>query len=334
MQEALFYKKKESSKVRCLLCPWFCELKPGQTGACKVRKNTDGILETLVFNKLVAYGIDPIEKKPLYHFQPGKNILSIGLVGCNLHCTFCQNYKISQCQAELYTGFVPFTANQLLEKAAGIQNNAGIAFTYNEPFTFYEFMLDTAKLSYAAGMKNVVVTNGYVNPAALKNILPYTDAYNIDLKAFDDKFYRQQTTGKLNPVLKTIITVAKSKAHLEITNLIIPGLNDNENQFVKMVKWIAGETGNDTPLHLSRYYPQFKLKAPHTPFEQLKHLYHLAKKHLNYVYIGNVNEYSWSDTFCLHCGEKLITRNHYSVTIIPGFNGKCPFCGTQTPVIF
>ncbi len=333
MQEALFYTKLENSKVRCILCPWFCELKPGNTGACRVRKNIGGNLKTLVYNTVAALSIDPIEKKPLYHFLPGKDILSLGMVGCNLHCTFCQNHSISQCRAEDYSGFTPISAYQILKKASGIIKNAGIAFTYNEPFIFYEFMLKTAQLSHRHGMKNVMVSNGYVNPEPLKRILPFIDAFNIDLKAFDNKFYIQQTKGKLETVLKTIIAVAESKAHLELTNLVIPGLNDNQKQFEEMVKWIAGECGNEIPLHLSRYFPQYKLDFPATPPETLERLYHVAKKYIHYVYIGNMKTNKFSDTFCPECGKRLIHRNRFRVETEPGFNGNCPTCGRIIPIV-
>lgn len=333
MQEALFYTKLKNSKVRCVLCPWFCELKPGQIGACNVRRNTGGILETLVYNKVAALGIDPIEKKPLYHFLPGRNIFSLGMVGCNLHCTFCQNHNISQCKAEDFTDFIPLSAAQILSKASAIRNNAGVAFTYNEPFTFYEFMLETAKLSHTQGMKNVVISNGYVNPEPLKKILPFIDAINIDLKAFDKKFYRQQTKGKLETVMETIITIAESSMHLELTNLVIPGLNDNEEQFVKMVEWIADKCGIETPLHLSRYFPQYKLDIPATPPETIKRLYQHAKKHLRYVYAGNMDAGKLSYTYCPDCGRLLIRRNRYAVITEPGFEGNCPLCGFKIPIL-
>lgn len=333
MQEALFYKKEKDNKVKCLLCPWVCDLKAGQIGVCKVRRNNEGVLESLVYNKLAAFGIDPIEKKPLYHFYPGKIILSVGIIGCNLHCTFCQNHNISQCRADTFNGFVPMTAGQLLENTREFGNNIGIAYTYNEPFTFYEFMLETAQLMHSNGLKNVVVSNGYVNPEPLKQILPLIDAFNIDLKAFGNEFYQHQTKGKLEPVLESIKTVAKSKAHLEITNLVIPGLNDDAGQFESMVKWIAGETGNETPLHLSRYFPQYKLDIPATPPETLERLYQLAKQHLRYVYIGNLNAGRYSDTFCPECGKLQVKRNLYTVKTVPGFQGNCTSCGNKIPIV-
>ena len=238
MQEALFYTKLENDKVQCTLCPWNCELQPGQTGNCKVRENINGKLITHVYNKVAALGTDPIEKKPLYHFYPGKNILSIGEVGCNLHCNFCQNHRISQCYATNFKNFHEITSEQIVTEATKTYQNIGIAFTYNEPFTFYEFMLEIAKLARLKGLKNVVVSNGYINKESLKMALPFIDAFNIDLKAFTNEFYQKQTKGKLEPVLQTLKSIAKSKSHLEITNLVIPGLNDDKDLFEKMIKWI------------------------------------------------------------------------------------------------
>ncbi len=333
MQEALFYQKEAGKRVKCLLCPWYCDLREGGIGACNVRKNTAGILETLVYNKVAAWGIDPIEKKPLYHFFPGKNILSVGNVGCNLHCTFCQNHNISQCRADEFEGFAELTSTGLLEKAKAIRNNIGVAFTYNEPFTFYEFMFDAAILLHEAGLKNVVVSNGYVNQEPLKTILPFIDAFNIDLKAFDDGFYRHQTRGKLEPVLKAITTIARSNAHLELTNLVIPGLNDDESQFEDMVKWIAAEAGPETPLHLSRYFPQYKLDIPATPVNKLERMYNIAKKHLQYIYVGNVNAGALDDTRCPICGKLIVQRNRYRIMSNPGFDGNCPQCGHKIPIV-
>ena len=328
MYEALFYTKLENQMVRCDLCPWNCILKPGQTGNCKVRSNETGMLITHVYNKVAAFGIDPIEKKPLYHFHPGKNILSIGEVGCNLHCKFCQNYRISQCFADEFSGFQKITSDQLVAKTLETHHNIGIAYTYNEPFTFYEFMLDTAQLAHERGLKNVVVSNGYINQAPLKKLIPLIDAFNIDLKAFTEEFYRKQTKGKLEPVLEVLKTIAESGAHLEITNLIIPGLNDDEAIFEKMVKWIASELGKEVPLHLSRYFPQHKLNLPATSIQKLETLYELAKTHLQHVYLGNVSDELRSSTFCPGCGEKLIVRNRFN-TLFQNLNKNscCTNCG-------
>jgi pyruvate formate lyase activating enzyme len=330
MYEAQFYTKLENQLVKCDLCPWDCVLKPGQTGICKVRSNENGQLFTHIYNKVAAFGIDPIEKKPLYHFHPGKNILSIGEVGCNLQCSFCQNHRISQCFASEFSGFYELDSKQIVAKAMQTNENIGIAYTYNEPFTFYEFMLETAKLAQKNDLKNVVVSNGYINPEPLEKLLPFIDAINIDLKAFTDEFYHRQTKGKLQPVLETLQIIAKSEAHLEITNLVIPDLNDDETVFEKMIKWIASELGKEVPLHLSRYFPQHEINLPSTPTKKLVTLYNLARQHLQFVYLGNVNDEKRSSTYCPQCGKLLIARNRYN-TIASGINkdSTCKSCGHQ-----
>lgn len=334
MQEALFYTKLENQILKCNLCPWNCILKPGQTGVCKVRTNQNGLLYTQVYNKIAAFGIDPIEKKPLYHFHPGKNILSIGEVGCNLQCNFCQNHRISQCYAEDFNGFKEITSKQIVKEALKTYRNIGIAYTYNEPFTFYEFLLDTAKLAHQNGLKNVIVSNGYINAEPLQKLLPFIDALNVDLKAFTSEFYQIQTKGKLEPVLESLKIIANSNAHLEITNLVIPGLNDDETLFAEMVKWIAQELGNEVPLHLSRYFPQYKMDYPPTPLSKLENLYNLAKQHLRHVYLGNVSDTKRSSTYCFNCGNVLITRNHYQIKITGvDESDHCNNCKVKTDIV-
>lgn len=329
MHEALYYQKLENGKVRCDLCPWFCELQPGQTGICKVRTNENGKLVTEVYNKVAAMGVDPIEKKPLYHFHPGKNILSIGEVGCNLQCSFCQNHHISQCHASAYMNFEEATAEQIVREALKTNHNAGIAYTYNEPLTFYEFLLDTAKLAHKNGLKNVVISNGYINQEPLKELLPYIDAFNIDLKSFTNSFYKKYTKGQLSPVLETLKTIAESNTHLEITYLVIPGLNDDETEFKSMINWIVTVLGEKTPLHLSRFHPQYKLELASTPIEKLELFYEIAKKQLPHVYLGNVSDEKRSATYCAKCGVKLISRKRYR-TEIKSFLDEivCKNCGT------
>ena len=330
MQEALFYIKLENNKVRCELCPWNCGLNPEQIGICKVRTNQKGKLTTLVYNKVATLGVDPIEKKPLYHFYPGKNILSIGEVGCNLQCSFCQNHKISQCYANEFDGFHDITSEKIVSEAAKTWNNIGIAYTYNEPLTFYEFLLNAAKLARKSGLKNIVVSNGYINEKPLKKLLPHIDAFNVDLKAFSEKFYSEQTKGKLEPVLQTLKVIARSNVHLEITNLVIPNLNDDENQFTEMVKWIASELGDQIPLHLSRYFPQHKMQQTPTPIKKLETLYVIAKQYLQHVYLGNVSDEKRSSTYCPNCNTLLIERNRYKIKV-ENLNekGYCKKCNTN-----
>jgi len=334
MREALFYSKLDTDSVTCELCPWNCQLKLGQTGICKVRMNKNGKLVTSVYNKVAALGSDPIEKKPLYHFYPGKNILSIGEVGCNLQCSFCQNHRISQCYASEFSGFHDITSEKIIAEALKTWNNIGIAYTYNEPFTFYEFLYDTAKLVHKKGLRNVVVSNGYINTKPLLELIPFIDAFNIDLKAFSDSFYKHHTKGKLDPVLNSLKIIANSKTHLELTNLVITSLNDNESEFEKMIKWIAKELGVSTPLHLSRYFPQHKMQLPPTPIEKLQTLYRIAKQYLQHVYLGNISDEKRSSTFCYQCGEVLIERNRYQINLQHiTHKGNCRKCGTPTHII-
>ena len=333
MHEALFYIKLGGQTIRCDLCPWNCILNPGQTGVCKVRSNKDGKLYTHVYNKIAALGIDPIEKKPLYHFFPGKNILSIGEVGCNMHCTFCQNHRISQCFASEFNGFQEISSEEIVNEALKTYHNIGIAYTYNEPFTFYEFLFDTARLAHEKRLKNVIVSNGYINPQPLQQLLPYIDAFNIDLKAFSEEFYKKQTKGKLDPVLKTLKLIAKSDSHLEVTTLVIPSLNDDITEFKAMIKWMSKELGKEVPLHLSRYFPQYEMKLQPTPVETLEEFYAIAKKYLSHVYLGNISDENRSSTYCSKCGNILISRERFH-TSVDGIdsNGNCIICKTPTQI--
>ncbi len=334
MQEALYYTRLGNRKVKCELCPWNCELGNGQTGVCKVRTNREGSLVTLVYDRVAALGTDPIEKKPLYHFYPGKNILSIGQVGCNLQCTFCQNHRISQCYAVEFTGFHNVSSQKIVAEAQKTWNNIGIAYTYNEPFTFYEFMKDTARLAHLHKLKNVVVSNGYINPKPLLQLLPLIDAFNIDLKSFSETFYSKYTKGKIEFVIKCMKLIKQNDTHLEVTNLVIPGLNDNEKDFEAMVKWIASELGKETPFHISRYFPHYKMNYLPTPYETLETLYDLANVHLHNVFLGNVSDHKRSSTYCFSCQNLLIKRNHYK-TELKGITkeGKCMQCGTFAHII-
>lgn len=335
MKEALFWSAASDNNVRCRLCPHDCLVAEGKTGTCKVRKNISGKLYSMVYGQVAAIHPDPIEKKPLYHFLPGRTILSVGTFGCNLRCTFCQNHTLSQNGQETMQTEDFVTPSQLAGKANHLPGNTGIAYTYNEPAVFYEFMLDTARIIRAEGLKNVMVSNGYIRSEPLNELLPLIDAFNIDLKSFSDTFYKKQTGGSLYPVLETIKTIVRAGKHLEITFLVIPGHNDSAEEFDNMTDWIKNETGSDVPFHLSRYFPAFKMAAPPTPPETLFSLATLAKKKLNYVYTGNIRTENLSSTYCPVCRELLISRDYYTVRIsglTPG--GKCRICGTPVPVMF
>ena len=283
MKEALYYEKLDGRKVQCHLCPYNCVISDGGRGACGVRINRAGTLYTEVYNKTTGIALDPIEKKPLYHYHPGEEILSLGTKGCNLHCQFCQNWHISQ---EIGTPTQEITSEQVIEKAKS-HRSFGIAYTYNEPFIWYEFVLETAKLARKNGLKNVLVTNGYVNMEPLEGILPYIDAMNVDLKSFDNDFYSKVCKGSLKPVLDVIKRSSRS-CHIELTNLIIPTLNDSEEAIRKMVDWIYENLGADVPLHFSRYFPCYQMSLPPTPVDTLKRAERIAKAKLKYVYLGNV----------------------------------------------
>ncbi len=283
MHEAMYYEKLDGKRVKCHLCPYNCAIADGGNGACGVRVNKEGTLFSEVYGKTTGISLDPIEKKPLYHYHPGEQILSLGTKGCNFHCTFCQNWHISQ---ELDAPTQSITPEEVVEKAKALKS-FGIAYTYNEPFIWYEFVLETAKLARARGLENVLVTNGYVNMDPLEGMLPYINAMNIDLKSFDEDFYIKICKGALKPVLDVIKTSARS-CHVELTNLIIPTLNDSEESIGKMVDWIYTNLGPEVPLHLSRYFPCYAMSIPATSAETLKRAERIAKKKLKYVYLGNV----------------------------------------------
>ena len=282
MKEALYWEKIDGA-VHCLLCPHDCKIVNGVTGVCGVRQNIDGKLYSLVYGETTSVSLDPIEKKPLYHYHPGESILSLGTKGCNFKCPFCQNWAISQ---DLDVPTQKITSRWVIDKAKECKS-FGIAYTYNEPFIWYEFVLETAKLAKEEGLENVLVTNGFVNPKPLEEMLPFIGAMNIDLKSIDDEFYRKYCKGSLEPVLRTIKTSAGA-CHVELTNLVIPGLNDSEENFKRLVDWIYDNVGADVPLHFSRYFPCYKLDQPLTSKETLEKAYKIAKKKLKNVYLGNI----------------------------------------------
>ena len=281
--EALYYDKLAGKRVRCRLCPYECSIPPQGKGACGVRRNIDGTLYALVYGKTTGFSLDPIEKKPLYRYHPGEHILSLGTRGCNLHCEFCQNWHTSQ---EIDGPTQEITSEEVVERARSL-DSFGIAYTYNEPFIWYEFVLDTARLAKAKHLENVLVTNGFVNIEPLKGMLPYIDAMNIDLKAFDEDFYIKICKGRLKPVLD-VIKLSAAKCHVELTNLIIPTMNDSEAVIRKMVDWIYENLGPGLPLHLSRYFPCYNMSLPPTPVETLRMAERIAKEKLKHVYVGNI----------------------------------------------
>lgn len=288
LKEAMYYENLENNNVRCVLCPHYCIIHPSASGMCGVRVNKEGKLYSRVYQKVSSMAFDPIEKKPLYKFHPGSFILSVGTAGCNFKCPFCQNYSIARADPDKIDTTI-VTSEELVERALQLKSrgNIGIAFTYNEPTIWYEYVFETAKLAKARGLANVLVTNGYINHEPLTNLLPYVDAMNIDLKGYSEEFYKDICGGKLESVKETIETAAKM-CHVELTTLVIPGLNDSKDEMEEMCRWIAS-VSKDMPLHLSRFFPRYMMKdRASTPVIDLFELRNIAAKHLNNVYIGNV----------------------------------------------
>jgi len=317
---------KYDNYIECRLCPHLCKIADGKRGICGVRKNTGEKIELMTYGVISGHSLDPVEKKPLYHFFPGRNILSIGSYGCNMRCDFCQNYHISQIKADSFSqGTDP---GKLVIEALNSPDNIGLAFTYNEPVIWYEFVMDTAALIREKGMYNIMVSNGFVNRNPLNEMLELIDAFNIDLKAFNDSFYSKLAGAGLEPVKEALKQIAKAGKHLEITTLIIPGRNDSEQEMDMESKWISSELGNETPLHLSRYFPMYKREDPVTPETSLKRLYEAASKHLKYVYVGNTSATIGQDTACGKCGKIVTRRSGYNIRLLNLDNkGRCTGCG-------
>jgi pyruvate formate lyase activating enzyme len=333
MKEALYYKKLKNKIVNCNLCPTNCVIKLDNFGNCKARKNIDGKLYSLVYSKPVTVSIDPIEKKPLYHFLPGSFALSIGTLGCNMHCLHCQNYDISQKKADQFSG-KEIPPKEIVETA--IKNNCkSIAYTYNEPTIFYEYVLETAKLARKKGIKNIMVTNGYINPKPLKELYKYIDAANIDLKSLDEDFYKKICRVRLKPVLKAINEIQKT-THIELTNLIIPGYNDKKQQIEQLVKWVKENVGVKTPLHFSAFYPTYKLlDVERTPPEKLLEAKEIAKKQgLKHIYLGNTLLPDSGNTYCPKCNKLLIERTQFRIYKNDIKKNSCPSCNEKIRGVF
>jgi pyruvate formate lyase activating enzyme len=329
--EARFYDLLDE-KLICQLCPHHCRIPEGKTGKCQVRRNINGKLVAETWGHLSAVHFDPVEKKPLYHYNPGKIILSLGSVGCNMKCTCCQNWHISQSPASGYPYDRSMSPAEIARLASTQHENIGVAYTYNEPTVWYEYMLDIARLIRFDGRKNVMVSNGFICEPPLRELMDYMDAFNIDLKGFSGDFYRKFAGAQLKPVLENLIRIRKAGKHLEITTLIIPGLNDDPKTFREMTGWIAKELGEETVLHLSRYHPAYQLNISATPLRTLEDLHNVARERLAYVYVGNVQIGEYQNTFCSRCHQTVIRRNGYHVEIKSlTAQGACAACGN--PVV-
>lgn len=330
MKQAMFQEPKEGKKVLCGVCSHRCIVAPEQRGICAVRENRDGTLYTLVYDRIIARNIDPIEKKPLFHFLPGSLSFSIATPGCNFRCKHCQNADISQLPRDR-AGVVPGEPASPAEivEAALRHRCASISYTYTEPTIFFELAYDTAKLARKAGLRNVFVTNGYITPEALREIAPYLDAANIDLKGFTDDFYRKICGARLQPVLDSIGLYKELGIWTEITTLVIPGHNDSENELRQIAGFIRS-VGEDIPWHVSRFHPTYKLMdQPRTPVETLKRARQIGiDAGLRYVYEGNVPG-EGEETFCWSCRTSLVKRHGFSVEENHVHNGKCGQCGAK-----
>jgi pyruvate formate lyase activating enzyme len=326
LKEAVYYEKLDGDRVHCHLCPQECKISDGKKGFCRARSNDGGILYTDIYEQILAANLDPIEKKPLYHFHPGKPIFSIGTRGCNQRCDFCQNWEMIEAESA-GTRITSEEVAAMADRGGSI----GIAYTYNEPMIWFEFVLECAKKVRERGLKNVLATNGSVNPEPLEELLPFVDAMNIDLKSMDPEFYRKICKSKLEPVLATIRR-AKRSCHIEITNLVIPTHNDSDEMIDRLVDFIA-ELGRDTPLHFSAYYPCYKMTVEPTPVATLRRAYDLARRKLDFVYMGNVRAEDAGTSCCPGCGEPVVERDGY-MTRVTGLDGvRCTNCGGVLPFV-
>lgn len=339
MQECLNYKKIDEEKVQCQNCHHFCIIMEGQVGICGVRQNHNGKLYLLAYGKAVAVNIDPIEKKPLFHFLPGSKTFSLGTLGCNFRCANCQNFDISQIYglkgqtdkyAEVNWGY-RLSPEEVVRQAT-VNNCKSIAYTYNEPTIFLEYALDIMKLARKKGLKNVWVSNGFMSDAALDLIIPHLDAINIDIKSFADEFYRNNCGAHLRPILENCKKIVRSGVWLEITTLVIPTLSDDEEMLRQIARFIKTELGDFVPWHVSAFSGEISWKLQHLPDTsviKIKRAYEIGKEEgLRHVYAGNVWEKDLESTYCSHCGKRVIERKVYDVTRMDK-DGKCQKCNKR-----
>ena len=330
--EAYLYETLEDNKVRCNLCSHRCVIKDGDRGICSVRENAGGILQTLVYGKLIARHIDPIEKKPLFHFLPGTLSYSIATVGCNFRCQFCQNADIAQMPADHSGMIMGDSCSPSNAVTAAMQGGCkSISYTYTEPTVFFEFAYETAKLAADKGIRNVFVTNGYMTAEALEMINPYLDAANVDLKAFNNNYYKELCGARLKNVQATLTLMKSLGVFVEVTTLIVPGLNDDPAELKDMAAFIVQDLGPTTPWHISRFHPTYKLTdSPPTPVKTLMMAREIGlKSGLRYVYTGNVPGHAAESTFCYACGETVIERRGFQVGKLGMINGQCSKCSTK-----
>jgi len=328
---ARYYRKLEGNRVQCDLCPWHCVVSPGERGHCQVRENRHGTYYSLVYGRISAYHNDPVEKKPFFHFMPGTSAFSIASVGCNVDCKFCQNWEIARRSLD-EVPFAAFTPDYVVRYAVSAGSKS-IAFTYNEPTVSTEFMYDVADIAHDKGIGNLVVSNGFINEKPLKDLCRKVDAYKIDLKSFDESYYRDVVHGRLNPVLDTIVRLRSYGIWTEIVYLVVPTLNDDPERIKAMAQWLYKEAGPDVPVHFSRFYPRYRLRnLPPTPVSTIETCQKIAlDAGMHYVYVGNIPGNRGEHTYCPQCGNRVIERIGYTVTSMNLKNGRCGTCGHEIP---
>jgi len=323
-QRAASWWEAEGEHVHCLLCPQDCRIAAGRLGRCRVRQNDQGTLRTINYAQVTSAGLDPIEKKPLYHFHPGSEVLSLGTFGCNLGCLFCQNFTISQGQPPAQQLSPEDAVRTAVEAKA--RGNIGLAYTYSEPIVWYEYVRDTAELARAAGLVNVLVTNGLIMPEPLEELLPLVDAMNVDIKSMSDAFYQNLCGMRSGEMARRTVAAAWGRCHVEITNLVVTAANDSDDDFRALTDW-AASVSPDLPLHISRYRPMYKHTAEPTPIERMERAVAIAREQLNFVYAGNVTLDGGSDTLCPDCGEVAVGRSGYRTVSHVTDAGSCAACG-------
>jgi len=331
-KEAYLVKPLSGQTVQCQTCEHFCTIKPGETGKCRVRQNIDGQLNLMVYGEPIAAHVDPIEKKPLFHFMPGSSAFSIGTYGCNFRCAFCQNWQISQQDfSKTMPGRSPTAPPEAIVDACIRDQIPVIAYTYNEPTVFFEYTYDIARLAHEAGIKNVYVSNGFMSRAVLDMIEPYLDAINIDLKAFTQEFYESRCAARLEPVKRNIAHIARNTGiWIEVTTLLIPGLNDRDSETQAMTEWLAG-VSVDIPWHISAFHPDYQMHdRPPASHSMLVRAYDIGKRSgLRYVYVGNIVDSERGSTRCPECGHTIITRDGYVTEQHWKDAGICPECSYE-----
>jgi pyruvate formate lyase activating enzyme len=330
MKEAMLYEKLPGDRVRCHLCAHQCLIADGKRGICQVRENRGGTLYTLVYGRTITQHVDPVEKKPLFHFYPGSFAYSIATPGCNFHCRWCQNWEISQVDPDHPLPLGQEASPEQIVAAAQQANCSSIAYTYTEPTVFFEYAYDTARLAHEAGLVNIYVTNGYMTEEMLETFHPYLDAANVDLKTFEDHVYRRYVGARVQPVLDTLQLMKRLGIWLEVTTLVIPGINDDPAELEGAARFVVEELGEETPWHISRFFPAYQMHStPPTPVETLLQAKEIGlAEGLKYVYVGNAPHEVRQDTVCPACGKTLIQRHGFMVLANRIRNGRCPDCGT------